>query len=565
MAEDSQWSEFTVGEWTVRPRLNRVERNGHCVSLEPMAMALLVHLAERSDEVVTTDDLIARIWRGQIVSDSTVYQWVSRLRKALRDDFRAPRYIETIPKKGYRLVARVRVPKSKRVSSSETVRLPWIAPVAALALLISLATAAYLLQRETANALPAAMRLDESPTRNTRAMNFYLMAKDYEGLGRRGDEDSSRARVRQLVRAVQEDPDFALAWAALADASADHSEWNVGPAELRRLRIQAERAAETALGLAPNLAEAHIAAGRVHALEGRYRAALDAFAHAERLAPGNAWVYKQRAHTLRAIGDLEQAATNFERAIDLDPLDRQLYYVLGWSCYELLRDRARAAEVFDRLVEIAPDELGYAHGRKTNMLLRLDGNVSAYRRALENPRGTFHPGLDHWWRAAVYERDYETALRYLDESEEEDADKARLYGVTYHLAGMPELAKPQFELAHAESARAVDEKPEDPWRLASLGEILAYLGDRDAALDLARRAMELLPSSTDATTAHFVRLDVFWILVATEDYESAVEQLESYLERPGLWSIEGLQLDPRLNPIRNDPGFQALVRRYGRG
>jgi len=57
---------------------------------------------------------------------------------------------------------------------------------------------------------------------------------------------------------------------------------------------------------------------------------------------------------------------------------------------------------------------------------------------------------------------------------------------------------------------------------------------------------------------------IIWALLAAGDYAAAIEQIGAYLQAPMVLSIEGLQLDPRLNPIRDDPRFRALVDRYRR-
>jgi len=77
------------------------------VQLEPRVMAVLVQLAERPGEVVTRDALLVAVGGGTIVQEEALTHAISRLRHAFGDDPRAPRYIETIPKRGYRLVAEV--------------------------------------------------------------------------------------------------------------------------------------------------------------------------------------------------------------------------------------------------------------------------------------------------------------------------------------------------------------------------------------------------------------------------------------------------------------------------
>ena len=100
-------NEMNVGGWTVLPEQNLLQRDGQSIKLEPRAIELLVYLARRPGKVVTAQDLMADVWRGRIVEDSAIYKRINELRKAFGDDAREPRFIETIPKRGYRLVATV--------------------------------------------------------------------------------------------------------------------------------------------------------------------------------------------------------------------------------------------------------------------------------------------------------------------------------------------------------------------------------------------------------------------------------------------------------------------------
>lgn len=97
-----------VGEWTVWPTLNRIGRSEGSVDLEPKLMDLLVCLAESAGEVVTKEALLDRVWQVEHVSDGTLSHAIAELRRVLGDDARRPSYIETIRKRGYRMVAPVR-------------------------------------------------------------------------------------------------------------------------------------------------------------------------------------------------------------------------------------------------------------------------------------------------------------------------------------------------------------------------------------------------------------------------------------------------------------------------
>jgi DNA-binding winged helix-turn-helix (wHTH) protein len=96
---------FMVADWRVRPDLNLIERAGQTRRLEPRLIDLLVNFATHPREVFSIDRIIRERWHRQNVSDSAVQSAISELRKSLDDDPRRPRIIETIPKRGYRLIA----------------------------------------------------------------------------------------------------------------------------------------------------------------------------------------------------------------------------------------------------------------------------------------------------------------------------------------------------------------------------------------------------------------------------------------------------------------------------
>lgn len=96
---------FSLDDWTVDPQRNRVSNGERSVHLEPKAMEVLLFLADHAGEVVSRRDIVDSVWTVEFIADSTLTHTVADLRKALADDPRAPRFIETIPKRGYRLIA----------------------------------------------------------------------------------------------------------------------------------------------------------------------------------------------------------------------------------------------------------------------------------------------------------------------------------------------------------------------------------------------------------------------------------------------------------------------------
>jgi Tol biopolymer transport system component/DNA-binding winged helix-turn-helix (wHTH) protein len=98
---------FKIGDRLVDPSLNRVTHGDRTIQVEPKIMHVLVMLAERPGEVVTRDELMTRVWNGVFVTDDVLHRAVRELRRLFDDDSDQPRVIETIRKRGYRLIAKV--------------------------------------------------------------------------------------------------------------------------------------------------------------------------------------------------------------------------------------------------------------------------------------------------------------------------------------------------------------------------------------------------------------------------------------------------------------------------
>ena len=104
--------DFRLGPWLVEPQRNLISTKDRKVRLEPKAMDVLAFLAEHAGEVLHKERIIACVWQGAFVGDDVLTHAISELRKALQDDTRRPRFIETIPKRGYRLAAQILQPEA---------------------------------------------------------------------------------------------------------------------------------------------------------------------------------------------------------------------------------------------------------------------------------------------------------------------------------------------------------------------------------------------------------------------------------------------------------------------
>lgn len=98
---------FSIAGWKVDAKLNALIKDGEAHRVEPKAMKVLLVLASQPNQVVSKDDLIRLVWPSTFVSDDVLTRCISVLRHILHDNPQEPRFIQTIPKVGYRLVGEV--------------------------------------------------------------------------------------------------------------------------------------------------------------------------------------------------------------------------------------------------------------------------------------------------------------------------------------------------------------------------------------------------------------------------------------------------------------------------
>ena len=103
-------NEFYIADWFIEPSVCQISRGEKSIRLEPKVMDLLVYMSDRPGDVLSRDEIQDNVWQGTVIGYDALTNAIIKLRKALDDSARNPQIIDTVPKKGYRLIAEVSFP-----------------------------------------------------------------------------------------------------------------------------------------------------------------------------------------------------------------------------------------------------------------------------------------------------------------------------------------------------------------------------------------------------------------------------------------------------------------------
>ena len=256
-------------------------------------------------------------------------------------------------------------------------------------------------------------RVERRPTENLEAYNLYLQGRFFWNKRTR---EGLETAIDYFERAIDLDPEYALAWVGLADAYSILADWGyVSPAEtLPRSKV----AAVMALEIDETLGEAHIALAYILAHEGDWPGAGAAYERGLDLSPGYATGHQWYASYLGYIGRLEEGLREAEAARELDPLSLIIAHGIGmlenWAGrYEQAEAALRRTLELDPNFAGALQELGFALEDQS----RFEEAIAAYRRAFELSDGFLgRAELGHVYGAMGRRAE---ALEMLEELEEE--------------------------------------------------------------------------------------------------------------------------------------------------
>lgn len=413
--------------------------------------------------------------------------------------------------------------------------------------------------------------MTRKPTENGEA---YLAFVQAHNLHMELEELPKLKQAEQLYeRALHLDPNFALAVARFSQLQS----WIYHTYEPSAERRQKSRSlAERALQLQPDLPEGHLAMGfSFYYLERDYESALQEFALAQKGLPNDAEVYLSIGAIQRRQGKWAESNANLEKSASLTPNETWPLQNLVLN-YQVQRKFDLANKTIERALKVAPESFSL-RSIKAQLEISEKGTFEYIERGIkmmdakpmsEEERAYFTLGC---MQMRLLQRNYaevlERAATLKDELLAPDQEKLiGKYGmmgiakkVTHDEAG----AREALLKAKGLLEKYISEAPEDSKRHSRLGEALAWLGEKDAAIAEGKRATELLPESIDAFDGPVATQTLAEIYMTVGEHDQAIAIADGLLSRPSQLTVALLKIHPLWDPIRDDPRFVALIKKHG--
>jgi TolB-like protein/Tfp pilus assembly protein PilF len=412
--------------------------------------------------------------------------------------------------------------------------------------------------------------LAAKPTNNPEAYDAYLRGLAFDARSAYSN-DAQRRAIAAYERAVQIDPTFGLAWARLSRA--DSALYFIRADQTATRRDAARRALENAQELDLNLPETQLALGYYQYWVLRdYERAKDTFGLLRKTLPGSSDILYALGLVSRRQGKWDESIAYLEQALVLDPRNAEVLSNTAWT-YALLRRFPAALKLYDRALELTPNDSDLVTVKAS--IHQAAGNLKeAAELLLEvNAQSPIQPFITKMTQLRL-ERNHSEAIRLLQSRQGQfhlatEIDKATnqvILAFAQRLAGDPEAAKATAEQARNTLKRLCHDQPENSFFAQQLALATAALGEKEAALSEAERAITLLPSEKDSVSGPTREEVLALIEMIFGETSHPVSTLTRLLHTPYISWLYGpmpvtpalLRLDPMWDPLRGDPAFQKL-------
>ena len=407
--------------------------------------------------------------------------------------------------------------------------------------------------------------IEKKPTDNMEAYNYFLRGNDFHS--RSLSERDWRIAINMYQKAIELDSNFALAYTKLAAVQLELYFYHYDRT-IDRL-IKSREVIDAAFNIDPDLIDAHIASGLYYYwgfLD--YSKALKEFETALRYMPNNTQCLFYIGLVHRRMGNWQKAEEGFINALNNDPRSHKFAFVTA-ETYFLLGEYSKALNYYNLAIKFSPDFIS-AYLQKIELFLKWEGNTKKARETFEEASLTINlSSSPKLIRLYVLEGRYQDAIDFLNTTNFEVVQsqfyyypKSLFYAMIYDLLLDTEKAKHHYNLSRIAIEARVLDYPDDSRLYSSLGICYAGLGQKEQALKVGKKAVELLPISKEAYRGVYRLGDLARIYVMVEEYESALEQLDLLLSIPGILSTKLLQLDPIWKPLWNHSEFIQLMEKY---